>query len=94
MPFSNFTLGDIAGAAVAFALFALFALAPGYALGWALNLVDFRRRGAAAQLALGVSLSIATCPIIAYLAGRFAPAGAIWLVLAPLLLLTAAVPPT
>ncbi len=83
MGVSNFMLGDIAGTAAAFALFALFAYVPGYALGWALNLLDFRRRGALAQAALGVSLSIGICPILAYLAGRFAPAGAIWLVFAP-----------
>lgn len=83
MPAPNFMLGDIAGAAAAFAIFALFAFIPGYTLGWVLNLLDFRRRGALAQAALGVSLSIATCPVIAYLAGRFAPARAVWLVFAP-----------
>ncbi len=76
-------LGDIAGTAAAFAIFALFAFVPGYVLGWALNLLDFRRRGALAQAALGVTLSIGTCPVIAYVAGRFAPAGAIWLVFTP-----------
>lgn len=76
-------LGDIAGVAAAFAIFALFAFIPGYALGWALNLLDFRRCGALAQAAIGVSLSIATCPVIAYLAGRFAPARAVWLLFAP-----------
>jgi hypothetical protein len=83
MPVPQFTLGDIAGTAAAFTIFALFAFVPGYAFGWALNLLDFRRRGALAQAALGVSFSIATCPIIAYVAGRFAPARAIWLVFAP-----------
>jgi hypothetical protein len=83
MPVTQFMLSDIAGTAAAFAIFALFAFVPGYALGWALNLLDFRRRGALAQAALGVSLSIATVPIVAYLAGRLAPAWAIWLVLAP-----------
>ena len=83
MPVPQFTLGDIAGTAAAFTIFALFAFVPGYAFGWALNLLDFRRRGALAQAALGVSLSIATCPIIAYVAGRFAPPRAIWLVFAP-----------
>ena len=83
MPVPQFTLGDIAGTAAAFAIFGLFAFVPGYALGWALNLLDFRRRGALAQAALGVSLSIATCPIVAYVAGRLAPSWAIWLVFAP-----------
>src|ERR1035438_7027179 len=83
MPVPQFTLGDIAGTAAAFAIFGLFAFVPGYVLGWALNLLDFRRRGALAQAALGVSLSIATCPIIAYVAGRLAPSWAIWLVFAP-----------
>src|ERR1017187_2546050 len=83
MPVPQFTLGDIAGTAAAFTIFALFAFVPGYAFGWALNLLDFRRRGALAQAALGVSLSIATCPIIAYVAGRLAPSWAIWLVFAP-----------
>ncbi|MDR3699195.1 MAG: hypothetical protein P4L56_06135 [Candidatus Sulfopaludibacter sp.] len=76
-------LRDIAGTAGAFAVFALFAFAPGYSLAWALDLVDFRRRGPAARASLALALSIGVCPAIAYLAGRFAPAGAVWLVFAP-----------
>ncbi len=83
MPAPNFMLRDIAGTAGAFVIFALFALIPGYSLAWALDLVEFRRRGAAARAALAVALSIGVCPAMAYLAGRFAPAGAVWFVFAP-----------
>ena len=71
MPVHNFTLADLAGCLEAIALFPLFVLIPGYAAAWALHLFDFRERSLAFRLALSLPLSIALCPIVTYLAGRF-----------------------
>ncbi len=84
MPAGGFMLRDIAGTAAAFVLFALFAFVPGYTLAWLLDLKEFRRRGPGGRSALAVAISVGICPAIAYLAGRFAPRFAVWLVFAPL----------
>ncbi len=84
MPAPNFMLWDLAGSAAAFLLFALFAFLPGYSLAWALDLVEFRQRGAAARAALAIVLSVSVSPVLTYLAGRFTPRPAVWLVFAPL----------
>ena len=84
MPGPNFMLADVAGTAAVFVLFALFAFLPGYALAWALNLLDFRQRSGAARCALGLVLSVAVSPVLTYLAGRFLPRGGVWFVFTPL----------
>jgi hypothetical protein len=66
----NFTLADILGTGWAFLLFAFFLVPPGYALGWALDLVSFRRQDAGTRLLLSLPFSIALLPIIVYLLGR------------------------
>jgi hypothetical protein len=52
---------------------------PGYAISWLLNLYDFRRRVTAFRLAFSVPLSIAICPVVSYLLGRFGGMTAVWL---------------
>ena len=66
-----YACGILAGCLEAIALFPLFVLIPGYAAAWALHLFDFRERSLAFRLALSLPLSIALCPIVTYLAGRF-----------------------
>lgn len=70
---------DIAGSLTAVALFPLFILLPGYAIAWLADLFEFRRRTAAFRLALAAPLSIAICPIITFLLGRFCGMGAVWI---------------
>jgi hypothetical protein len=73
---------DVAGCLAAVALFPLFLFIPGYAAAWALDLLAFRRRTTAFRIALSIPLAIALCPIITYLAGRFASMRVVWLIYA------------
>jgi hypothetical protein len=60
----NFTLQDIIGAALAFCLFPLVIVFPGYVTGWALDLFDFRLRQPIVKLGIGLVLSFAITPIV------------------------------
>lgn len=64
----NFTLQDILGATLAFCLFPLVIVFPGYVLGWALDLFDFRLRQPFVRLGIGLVLSFAVSPIVLHLA--------------------------
>jgi len=60
----NFTLQDIFGAALAFCLFPIVIVFPGYVAGWALDLFDFRLRQPIVRLGIGLVLSFAVVPIV------------------------------
>ncbi len=60
----NFTLQDILGATLAFCLFPLVIVFPGYVTGWALDLFDFRLRQPIVKLGIGLVLSFAITPIV------------------------------
>ena len=77
----NFTVWDLAAASIAFALFALFIVIPGYVLGALLDLFAFDRRTLLARLTISVCLSIAVVPIVIYLCWLSMPAVP-WLVCA------------
>ncbi|HET7145220.1 MAG TPA: hypothetical protein VFI68_14470, partial [Anaerolineales bacterium] len=64
---TNFTLQDIFGTTLAFCLFPLVIVFPGYVLGWAFNLFEFRVRLLSARFAISLLLSVAICPILYYL---------------------------
>ena len=76
MPLHAFMLSDLAGTATAALLFPLILLAPGYLLGWALDLLDFRRRSIVARGALSLPFSVGVSPITAYLLELFCPIAA------------------
>jgi hypothetical protein len=78
MPIHNFMWEDVANCLKAICLFPIFVLAPGYAIAFFLDLFDFRRRTAAFRFALSVPLSIAICPIVTYLLGRFCGMTVVW----------------
>ena len=59
----NFTMIDVQAAALASALFALFAFAPGYALGWFTNVFSFRQRLLSTRLLIAVVISVFGWPI-------------------------------
>ncbi|MBE7535044.1 MAG: hypothetical protein HS124_04850 [Anaerolineales bacterium] len=63
----NFTLQDIAGVTLAFALFPFVLVFPGYVCGWTFDLFDFRSRRLLTRFAIAPLLSIAVCPILYYL---------------------------
>jgi len=64
---TNFTLQDIFGTTLAFCLFPLVIVFPGYVFGWVFNLFEFRTRLLPARFAISLLLSVAICPILYYL---------------------------
>jgi hypothetical protein len=66
----NFTLADILATGWAFVLFGFFLIPPGYAIGWMLDLVSFRKQDAGTRFLLSLPFSIAMMPIVVYLVGR------------------------
>jgi len=73
---------DLAATLAAVCLFPLFVFVPGYVAASLGNLFDFRRRTLVFRVALSVPLSIALCPILIYLAGRFFSMQAVWILYA------------
>ena len=67
----HFTAQDLAYTLLAIALFPVFLWMPGYTVAWLLDLFHFRRRTWPFRAAFSLPLSIALCPILTYLAGRF-----------------------
>jgi hypothetical protein len=63
----NFTLQDILGTTLAFCLFPLVIVFPGYVFGWAFNLFEFRARLLPTRFAISLLLSVAISPILYYL---------------------------
>jgi hypothetical protein len=63
----NFTLQDILSTTLAFCLFPLVIVFPGYVFGWAFNLFEFRARLLPARFAISLLLSVAISPIFYYL---------------------------
>jgi len=74
----NFMIDDLIGSLKAIGLFPLFVFFPGYAIAWLLSLFEFRQRTTAFRIALSIPLSLAICPIVTYLAGRFGSMRAVW----------------
>jgi hypothetical protein len=62
---SALTRGDVFGCLIAVVAFVLVLVAPGHCVGWATNLLGFRKRGAVQQAAWSVALSFAVAPIAA-----------------------------
>jgi hypothetical protein len=60
----NFTLQDILGATLAFCLFPLVIVFPGYVTGWVFDLFDFKRRQPIVKLGIGLVLSFVVSPIV------------------------------
>ncbi|HEY1182811.1 MAG TPA: hypothetical protein VGE89_01425 [Bryobacteraceae bacterium] len=77
-----FMRADLLIGLAAIGLYPLLLFVPGYVIGWASGLFDFRQRTPAFRVAFSIPLSIAACPILIYLAGRFASMAAVWAVLA------------
>src|SRR5581483_326657 len=78
MPAHSFMLSDLTGSMAAVCLFPLFLVAPGLVAGWWTGLYDCRRRTGAFEWVLSIPLSLAVCPILTYLVGRFVGMPAVW----------------
>jgi hypothetical protein len=63
------------GASVAFVLFALIYVIPGYTAGWSLDLFDFRRRLPGSRFVIAIVLSLAISPILTFLSYHFSSVG-------------------
>ncbi len=68
---SNFTLQDIFGILLAISLFAFVFVFPGYVTGWTLNLFDFKKRTAIAQIIMAMPISASIVPAGLFLVYRF-----------------------
>jgi hypothetical protein len=68
----HFMRADLVECLAAICLYPLLVFIPGYVIGWLADLFDFRRRTPEFRIAVSVPLSISTCPVLIYLAGRFA----------------------
>jgi len=73
----NFTIADCLGMLKAGIALAPFMVAPGFAIGWMLDLFDFRHRRLILQFLIAVPLSVSICPMLSYMLGRFFPL-ALW----------------
>ena len=69
---SNFTLQDVAGSAVAAAVFALALYVPGYVLGYAADLFEFRRGSFRDRMPWAIAYSFAVTPLAGYLVAKYA----------------------
>ena len=78
---NNFTLQDVLGSSLAILLFSLIFVAPGYVIGWLLDLFDFSGRSSAARFVIAIVLSIAVSPISLFLVYHFTSAQAAIVVL-------------
>src|SRR5579859_3459873 len=74
---SALTPGDVFGCLVAVVAFGFVLLAPGQCVGAATNLLGFRRRGVAGQLAWSVALSFAVVPIAAVMMEKYSSSAAV-----------------
>src|SRR6185503_3153029 len=63
---AHFLRDDFVSTLLAAGLFLLFAVPPGYILGWLTGLLDFRRLTPARRFVISVPVSISVVPILAY----------------------------
>ncbi len=67
----NYLMQDLVGISLAFLLYFLVFLFPGHVIGWAFDLLDFRRRTPLVQGLLGMTFSSVVSPTLFYFVYRF-----------------------
>jgi hypothetical protein len=67
---SNYTLQDIFGTTLAFLLFPLVFVFPGFVIGWLLNLFEIKHRSLWMQVGIAIVLSFSISPILIFLCWR------------------------
>jgi hypothetical protein len=72
---SNFTVQDVLGILIVLPFFSLALIAPGYLIGFASNVLDFRRRGFSERLLLAIAISAAVSPYAINILCRFFSVG-------------------
>jgi hypothetical protein len=78
----NFTLQDIISTLIAFLLFPLIYVIPGYVISWLFDLLDFRNRLPATRFVIAIVFSISLSPIITFLIWNLFSVKATFIVLA------------
>ena len=78
----NFSLRDLIGSTLAFLIFPVIYVIPGYVIGWKFDLLDFRRRLPATRFLIGIVFSISLSPIITFLTWTLISVQATFFVLA------------
>jgi len=76
----SFTAQDILGSLLAFLLFPLILIAPGYVIGWFFNLFEFRARTKFVRGLTSIVLSLSICPILIFLAYRLVSVALVWFI--------------
>src|SRR3954452_10344813 len=71
MPFSNYTLVDLAGSLVAIVMFFPVLFVPGYIMGWLTNCFRFRELPPSWRCVISVPVSMAVSPATIYWIGSF-----------------------
>ncbi len=75
----QYALSDWIGVSIAFELFSLLTMLPGYALGWLLGVFQFRQRTLPFRLALSVPLAISIVPLLSFLLGLWLSLDVCWI---------------
>lgn len=71
----SFTAQDIIGSLIAFSLFPVILVYPGYTVSWLLDLFTFRRRTVPVRFGIALLISMAICPIVIFLLYRILEIG-------------------
>src|SRR5579885_1282709 len=64
----------------AICVFSVFALLPGFVIGWFCNLFSFRNRSTLGQTAISIPLSLALVSVLDYLPWRLLSLPAVWVI--------------
>lgn len=75
---AQFLRDDLISTVLATGLFTLFAVPPGYVLGWLTGFLNFRKQMLAWRFAISVPVSLSTVPIVAYWLDLMAGRVAVW----------------
>jgi len=78
MPPAHFMRDDLAGVALATVLFGLLFIPPGFAIGWAFDLFNFRTVSTGWRIVAGLALSVAMAPVIEFLLWTYLTIAAVW----------------
>ncbi len=77
----NFTVQDFVKSLLAFLLFPIIYVIPGYVIGWLFDLFDFKKRLLATRFVIAIVLSISLSPIITFLTWNLISVKATFIVL-------------
>jgi hypothetical protein len=77
----NYTVQDLIKSQIAFLIFPIIFVIPGYVVGWVLDLFDFKKRLFATRFVIAIVLSISLSPIVTFLTWNLISVNATFIVL-------------